>query len=123
MFEKPFKMLNNGVFVFEISSLVTEIFKFLFLKLMTNRLITKINHKIKNISGNIGVMLLKLGTSNVPRLRNKIMPTVPFSWQQFFSGLFHARLTFSFFVFIRNRLLPMSWLEDMGQYGQFVRFK
>ena len=46
---------------FEISFLVPDIFKFLFLKLMANRLSTKINHKIKNISGNIGVMLLKLG--------------------------------------------------------------
>ena len=27
---------------------------------ITNRFCTKINHKIKNISGNIGVMLLKL---------------------------------------------------------------
>ena len=84
-------MLNNGIFVFETSSLVTEIFKFLFLKLMTNRLSTKINHKIKNISGNIGVifMLLKLGTNNVPRVRNKMTLTVPFSWQTILlSGLF-----------------------------------
>ena len=45
---------------------------------------TKIYHKIKNISGNIGVMLLKHGTSNVPTF--------------LLSRLFYARLTFSFFV-------------------------
>ena len=33
---------------------------------VTNCISTKINHKIKNISENIVVMLLKLGTSNVP---------------------------------------------------------
>ena len=32
---------------------------------ITNCISTKINHKILNISGNIGVMLLKLGTNNV----------------------------------------------------------
>ena len=91
---------------------------------MLNRLSTRINHKIKNISGNIGVMLLKLGTDNVPRVRHKKEPTVLFSWQTILlSGLLHARLTFSIFVLIRHRLLPMRWLEDVGQYGHFVRLK
>ena len=50
-------MTNNGVLFSEISSLVPEIF--------TNSFSTKINHKIKNTSGNIGVMLLKFGISKV----------------------------------------------------------
>ena len=52
---------------------------------MTNkwRFRTKINDKINNISGNIGVMLLKHGTSNVPQVRHKMMSTVGLSWQQF----------------------------------------
>ena len=39
---------------------------------VTNRFSTKINDNIKNISGNIGVMLLKLGTKNVHKVRNKM---------------------------------------------------
>ena len=49
-------MTNNGVFFSELSSLVQDIFCFC----------SKINHKSKNIWGNIEVMLLKLGISNVP---------------------------------------------------------
>ena len=41
---------------------------------VTNHFSTKINPKIKNISGNIGVLLLKLGTNNVHQVRNKITP-------------------------------------------------
>ena len=43
---------------------------------VTNCISTKINHKFKNISGNIEVMLLKLGTNNVPLVRHKMTPTV-----------------------------------------------
>ena len=50
---------------------------------VTNHFSSKIIHKVKNISGNIGVMLLKLGTSNVPQVRHKMMPTVLLPWQQF----------------------------------------
>ena len=58
--------------------------------LMTSQIVsksgTKINNKIKNISGNIGVMLLKLGTNNASQTRNKMTPirTSPwhFSWPQ-----------------------------------------
>ena len=51
---------------------------------VTNCISTKItDHKIRNISGNIGMMLLKLGTGNVPSERHKMTPTVPSPWQQF----------------------------------------
>ena len=50
---------------------------------VTNCICLKINHKMKNISGNIGVMLLKLGISNVPQVRQKMMPAVLLPWQQF----------------------------------------
>ena len=36
-----------------------------------NRLSVKINHKINHISGKVGVLLLKLGTSNVRQVNNK----------------------------------------------------
>ena len=65
-------MKNTGVFGSEIiSSLVPEVLKFLLKKLITSCLSTKINHKIKNILGNIAVILLKLGSSNVPQTRHK----------------------------------------------------
>ena len=86
---------------------------------VTNRLSTKINHKINKSSGNIGVMLLKLGTRNVPQVRRKMTPTVLLLWQQFC-----FRFNFMFvFVLIRHCLLPMSWWGDVKQYGHFVRFK
>ena len=45
--------------------------KFLFkIDDVTNRFSTKINHKIKNISGNIGVIPLKLGTNNVHQAKD-----------------------------------------------------
>ena len=74
-------MTNNSVFVSEISfsfqrysgfSSKTDAF--------TDRLSVKINHKIVNVSGNIGVMLLKLGSSNVPQVRHKMTFTVLLSW-------------------------------------------
>ena len=41
----------------------------------------KINHKIKNISGKIGVMLLKLGTNKYgSQVRHKMTPTVLLPW-------------------------------------------
>ena len=56
-------IVYNGISFFRnIYSLIPEILKFLFKNDddVTNRLSAKINHKIENISGNIGVMLLKL---------------------------------------------------------------
>ena len=66
LFERPFKENKNGVFPFlNIFSRSRDI-QVLVQKLMTS---TKINHKILNISGNIEVMLLKLGTNNVQYAR------------------------------------------------------
>ena len=40
-----------------------------------------INHKIKNISGNISPMPFKLGTSNVHQVRYEVIPMM-LPWQQ-----------------------------------------
>ena len=53
---------------------------------VTNRLNAKTNHRIKNMSKNIEVMLLKLDTSNVPLVRHKMTPIALFPWQQFAFG-------------------------------------
>ena len=37
---------------------------------------------IKNISGNIKAVILKLGTRNVHHKRNKMKAAMPFPWQQ-----------------------------------------
>ena len=60
-----------------LSLLRYTVFKFLLSK--------KINHKIKNISGNISLMPFKLGTSNVHvhQVRYRVLPTVLLPWQQF----------------------------------------
>ena len=50
---------------------------------VTNRLSANTNHRIKNMSENFEVMLLKLDTSNVPLVRHKMTPIVLFPWQQF----------------------------------------
>ena len=101
-------MTNNGVFVCEhllpFQSYLSFCSKTSNVK---NSLITKINHKIKNISGDIGVMLLKLGTSNILQVRHAYFAVA--MAKMLLSGLFHARLTFSLFVLIRYRLLSMSW--------------
>ena len=73
-------MTNDGVIVSDLSSLFLDIFKFFVQKSFTDRLSTQINHKIKNNSVNIGVMLLKLGNRNVPRVRHKKKPTVLLPW-------------------------------------------
>ena len=62
---------------------------------VANRFSTKIHHKIKNISGNIEVMLLKLGTNNVSRVRNKMTPIMTFPW-------YYSRPNISIFVQIRR---------------------
>ena len=80
-------MTNNGLFLHTLSrSRDIQVFVSI-----TDDKSSQLNHKIKNISGNIGVMLLKLGTSSVPRVRHKKEPTVLFLWQTILlSGLFHA---------------------------------
>ena len=56
--------MRNGVSCFEISSLIPEIFMVL-LKNWQSQTVhtTVINHKIENISENVGWVLFKLGTS------------------------------------------------------------
>ena len=81
LFERPFKEKKNGVLFFEYlhsfqrySSFCSKIDD------VTNRFSTKIDNKIKNILGNIGVMLLKLGTNNENQVRNKMTPIMTFPW-------------------------------------------
>ena len=45
---------------------------------VTNGLSENINHKIKDISGNISLMPFKLGTSNVHQVRYKVIPPMMF---------------------------------------------
>ena len=81
LFERPCKEKNNGVFCFEYllsfqrySSFCSKIDD------VTNCFSTKINNKIKNITGNIEVMLLKLGTNDVSQIRNKMTPIITLPW-------------------------------------------
>ena len=50
---------------------------------VTNGLSKNINHKIKNISGNISLMPFRHHTSIVCQVRYKMTPTVLLPWQQF----------------------------------------
>ena len=117
-------MMNNGVFFSGISFLLAEIFKcfFFFFSKPDDapyRLSPKINHKIKNISGNIGVMLLKLGTSNVPQVRHKMTPTVCCchgNHLTFGCYTFSCLIDVLSFVLIRRRLLSMLWRGHVVQY-------
>ena len=70
-FKRLFKIEYNGVFLFVISFFVPEIFKFsYYANLVTDDVIgsasTVVRHKIKNISTNNEVMLLKLGRDVAP---------------------------------------------------------
>ena len=71
----PFKEKKNSVLFLNICSRSRDIQVFAqSIDDITNRFSTKINNKIKNISGNFGEMLLKLGTSNASQVTNKITP-------------------------------------------------
>ena len=52
-------MMTNGVYYFGIPSILQEIFKSQTLQMAVR------DHKIENISENIGCVLLKLGRSNL----------------------------------------------------------
>ena len=70
LFERLFKVKNNGVFRFEISFFILEIFTFLHYANersddVINRSSWTVKHWIKNISRNIGAVFFKLGTKNV----------------------------------------------------------
>ena len=69
---------------------------------VTNCISTKINHKILNISGNIEVMLLKLGTNNVCQVSNKLTPTLTLSWHYSWSQTLCCKPNISIFDQIRG---------------------
>ena len=75
-------MMKNGVFGIRISSLVSEISKFLF---KIHDVITVhmpvINSKIEDVFENIACVLFKLSTSNVHQIRHKVTPIKILPWQ------------------------------------------
>ena len=85
LFERPFKIQKNGVFLFEISFFVLEILTFFYYAVMTSYGLQLKSGKywINNISGNIEAVFLKLGIINVHHKRNKMTPLVLLPWQQF----------------------------------------
>ena len=87
LFERLFKVKKNVVFLFETSFFVLEIFTFLhYANEGSNDVIDRstktVQHSIKNISGNIKAVFLKLGTRNVHHKRNKMRAVMPLPWQQ-----------------------------------------
>ena len=75
LFERLFKIKKNGVFLYGISFFVLEIFTFLYYANeesddVIDRSTKTVQHLIKNISGNIKTVFLKLGTRNVHHKRN-----------------------------------------------------
>ena len=85
LFERPFKIEKNGVFLFEISFFVLEILTFFYYAVMTSYDLQQKRGKywINDISGNIEAVFLKLGIINVHHKRNKMTPLVLLPWQQF----------------------------------------
>ena len=85
LFERPFKIQKNGVFLFEISFFVLEILTFFYYAVMTSYGLQQKSGKywINDISGNIEAVFLKLGIINVHHKRNKMTPLVLLPWQQF----------------------------------------
>ena len=82
LFEGLFKVKKNGVFLFEISFFVLEIFSFLYYANegsddVIDRSTKTIQHSIKNISSIIKAVFLKLGTRNVHLKRNKMTAVMP----------------------------------------------
>ena len=71
-----------GVFLFGISFFVLEVFVFLYYANeesddVIDRSTSTVQHSIKNISGNIKAVFLKLGTRNVHHERNKMTAVMP----------------------------------------------
>ena len=85
LFERPFKIQKNGVFLFEISFFVLEILTFFYYAVMTSYGLQQKSgkYRINDISGNIEAVFLKLGIINVHHKRNKMTPLVLLPWQQF----------------------------------------
>ena len=86
LFERPFKIQKNGVFLFEISFFVLEILTFSYYAVMTSYGLQLKSGKywINETSGNIEAVFLKLGIINVHHKRNKMTPLVLLPWQQFY---------------------------------------
>ena len=75
-------MKKSGVFLFGISFFVLEIFTFLYYANegsddVIDRSTKTVQHLIKNNSGNIKAVFLKLGTRNVHHKRNKMTAVMP----------------------------------------------
>ena len=85
LFERPFKIQKNGVFLFEISFFVLEILTFFYYAVMTSYGLQQKSGKYwrNDISGNIEAVFLKLDIINVHHKRNKMTPLVLLPWQQF----------------------------------------
>ena len=82
LFEGLFKVKKNGVFLFGISFFVLEIFTFLYYAnegsdYVMDRSTKTVQHSIKNTSGNIKALFLKLGTRNVHHKRDKMKAVMP----------------------------------------------
>ena len=86
LFERLFKVNENGVFLLGISLFFLEIFRFLYYANEENDdaiggSIKTVQHSIKNISRNIKAVLFKLGTRNVHHKRKRMTPTMLLPWQ------------------------------------------
>ena len=82
LFERLFKVQKNGVFLFGISFFVLEILTFLYYANegsddVIDRSTRTVQRSIKNISGNIKAVFLKLCTKNIHQKRNKIRAVIP----------------------------------------------
>ena len=87
LFERLSKVKENGVFLFAISFFILEIFTFLYYANEGNddvidRSTKTVQHSIKNISGNIKAVFLRLGTRNVHHKGNKMRAVMLLPWQQ-----------------------------------------
>ena len=88
LFDRPFKIQRNGVFLFEISFFVLEILTFSIMQIrsaMTSYCLQLKSgtYSINDISGNMEAVSLKVGTKNVHQKRNKMTPLVLLPWQLF----------------------------------------
>ena len=82
-------MMKNGVFCFGISFLVPEMNIQVFVQkliMSKNVHMTAINHKMENISENIGWVLYKLGRGNLRQVRHIMIPSMLLPWQPIFAA-------------------------------------
>ena len=82
LFERLFKVMKNGVFLFGISFFVIEIFTFLYYANegtddVIDRSIKTVQHSTTNISRKIKAVFLTLGIRNVHHKRNKMTAVMP----------------------------------------------